>query len=483
MILLALLAVPLLAGIISALARSRHQMETINVAAFGATFLLAIAVAAGVLRDGSISLWDGFLYADALSALVLLLNASVALLCSVYAVGYLRAQGLELPLLRKYYALTPLFVAAMLLVTVANNLGVMWAAIELTTLASVFLVTLYGRVTSLEAAWKYAIIGSVGLSMALFGTIVAHYAAHKLPGADGLAALNWSVLVHNAGQLDKTSMRLAFVLVLLGYGTKAGLAPMHTWKPDAYSESPAPSAAILATATLNCAIYGLIRFYILTSHCLGADFPGKLLLLLGVLSMAVAVPFVLVQKNLRRLLAYSTIDQGGIMAVALGIGGAVAPFGLMLHMTYHSAAKPLLFFCAGNIGQRFKTDLLAGVKGGVLRVLPIAGGAIFLAMLAISGIPPFGLFQSEFLILGAAFGGGHTLSGALFLIFAAALFAGMTMHIAGLVLGPTEEPKSHSYPWRDGAIIALAIVLTAISLWMPAPLLDLIRRAAQVISA
>lgn len=483
MILLALLTVPVAAGAISAAARSRQQMESINLAAFAATFLLSIAVAAGVLQYGAISLWDGFLYADALSALVLVLNAGIALLCSVYAVGYLRAQGLELPDLRKYYALTPLFVAAMLLVTVANNLGVMWAAIELTTLASVFLVTLYGRQTSLEAAWKYAIIGGVGLSMALFGTIVAHYAAHRLPGADGLAGLNWSVLARQAAYLDRTSMRLAFVLILLGYGTKAGLAPMHTWKPDAYSESPAPSAALLATATLNCAMYGLIRFYVLTSRATGAEYPGRLLLILGIFSMAIAVPFVLVQKNLRRLLAYSTIDQGGIMAVALGIGGAVAPFALMLHMTYHTAAKALLFFCAGNIGQRFKTDLLANVKGGVLRVMPVAGGALFVATLAIVGMPPFGLFQSEFLVLGAAFAGGHALTAILFLVFATGLFAGMAMHIARLVLGESEDTRSATLPWRDGAIVGLAAILVVIGFWMPGPMLDLIRRAAQVVTA
>jgi hydrogenase-4 component F len=483
MMLLTLLAAPLAAGVLSLLARRRSQMEALNVGAFGATFVLAIAVAAEVLRYGAISLWDGFLYADALSALVMLLNAAVALICSIYAVGYLRGQGLELAVLRKYYVLTPLFVGAMMLVTVANNLGVMWAAIELTTLASVFLVALYGNVTSLEAAWKYAMIGSVGLSMALFGTIVAYYAGHKLPGADGLAGLNWSELVRQAALLDKTSMRMAFVLVLLGYGTKAGLAPMHTWKPDAYSEAPVPAAAILSTAMLNCAIYALIRFYALTSRCLGAEYPSGLLLLLGIASMAVAAPFVLVQKNFRRLLAYSTIDQAGIMATALGIGGKAATLGLMLHMTFHSAAKPLLFFCAGNIGQRLKTELIQNLKGGVLRLMPITGGALFVAMLAIVGMPPLGLFQSEFLMVGAAFGGGHTTAGLLFILFGVALFAGMAAHINRIVLGSSDEPRGPAYPWRDSAIAALALVLVAIAFWIPGPLMELVRRAALVVAA
>jgi hydrogenase-4 component F len=481
MILIALLAIPLGAGVLSAAARKRWQMEAINVGAFAAIFVVAVSIAAEVLRAGSVSLWAGFLYADALSALMILLNAAIALICSIYAVGYLRAS--EVSEVRRYYVLTPLFVGAMLLVTVANSLGVMWAAIELTTLASVFLVTFYRRATSLEAAWKYAILGSVGLSMALFGTIVVYYAGHRLPGADSIAGLNWSVLATQAGLLDKTSMRLAFVLALLGYGTKAGLAPMHTWKPDVYSEAPVPTAAILSTAMLNCAVYGLIRFYVLTSRCLGPEYPGRLLMLLGILSMGVAAPFVLVQKNFRRLLAYSTIDQAGIMVTALGIGGKAASLGLMLHMTFHSAVKPLLFFCAGNIGQRFKTDLFRDLKGGVIRVMPVTGVALFLGMLAIVGMPPLSLFQSEFLIAGAAFGGAHNAVGALFVLFGIGLFAGMTMHVNRLVLGPSADDPEPVHPWRDGAVVGLAAVVVAIAFRVPGPLLELIRRAAAVVAA
>ncbi len=261
MILAALLLVPLVAGILSYLARRRPAMEKINLAAFAATFLLALLLSRQVLAGGAVSLWDGFLYADHLSALVILLTASVALLCSAYAVGYLREDerngalaedaGTAASKLRKYYTLTPLFVCSMLLVTLANNLGLMWVAIEATTLTSVFLVTFYGKLTSIEAAWKYVIIGSVGLSMALFGTILIYYSGHRLAGSDTLAGLNWSFLAARAAHLDRTTVRLAFILALLGYGTKAGLAPMHTWKPDAYGEAPVPAAAILSTAMLN----------------------------------------------------------------------------------------------------------------------------------------------------------------------------------------------------------------------------------------
>jgi hydrogenase-4 component F len=494
MLLIALLLVPIVTAVASFLARRRAAMEAVNLAGFAAVFLVAVALAARVLAAGTVSLANGFFYADALSALVVLLTASVALVCSTYSIGYLRddqqsgalgddASGEQIAQLRMYYTLTPLFVFSMLFMAVANNLGVMWAAMEITTLTSVFLVTFYGKVTSLEAAWKYAIIGGVGLSMALFGTLVTYYAGRGLTGSQALSGLNWSVLAQHAAQLDKTSMRLAFVLVLMGYGTKAGLAPMHTWKPDAYSEAPVPSAAILSSALLNCALYCLIRFYILTSRCLGAQYPGHLLLLFGLLSMGVSVPFILVQKNYRRLLAYHTIDHAGIMVTALGLGGALASLGLMLHMVFHTIAKSLLFLCAGNVSQHFRTDLFSKIKGGVMRAMPLTGVVFLMAMLAIIGMPPFSLFQSEFLIVRAAIVGGHVLTGVLFVLFGTGVFAGAIVHVGGMILGPRgDAPVAARRPWRDGSLLALASALVVIAFWVPAPLLELVRQAARVVS-
>jgi hydrogenase-4 component F len=490
--LIALPLVPFAAGIASAAARTRRQMETVNLLGFGITFALAPFTAFEVITRGPVSMWSGFLYADSLSALVCLLTASVALLCSVYAVGYLREDersgGFEadeaLSQFRKYYSLTPLFVSAMMLVAVANNLGVMWVAIEATTLASVFLVTFYGKLTSLEAAWKYAIIGGVGLSMALFATVLTYYSGHRVLSAGTLSSLNWSVLAGHAAQLDRTTMRLAFILALLGYGTKAGLAPMHTWKPDAYSEAPVPSAALLSSATLNCALYGLTRFYILTSRSVGPDFPGGLLLTLGILSMGISVPFVLVQKNFRRLLAYHTIDHAGIMVTALGVGTKLGALALMLHMTYHTVAKSLLFLCAGNVYQHFKSDLFEKVKSGVIRALPVTGAVFLMAMLAIIGMPPFSLFQSEFLIVRAAFAEGHYLATALFVLFGTGIFAGALLHVGALVLGEnTSAPAAAGIrPWREVPMLVLAASLVLVGFWLPGPLLQLIRSAAGVVT-
>ena len=241
-----LLLIPLAASVLTALAGTRRAMETIHLLSAVAAFAAALVLAASVVARGEISSWNGFLYADSLSALVLLLTAFVYLACAPYAVGYFRADErdgvVEPAKLRKYYILTPLFCFSMFVVALASNLGVMWVAVEATTLASIFLVTFYGRPNSLEAAWKYAMIGGVGLSMALFGTILTYYAAHQALGTESLGALNWSVLAASAGRFDHTVMRLSFILILLGYGTKAGLAPMHTWKPDAYEQAPVPAA-------------------------------------------------------------------------------------------------------------------------------------------------------------------------------------------------------------------------------------------------
>jgi hydrogenase-4 component F len=496
MILLWLLIVPLAAGPLAFFLRKRSLMEEVNIAAFALVLGLATALGFQVLHHGPVSLWDGFFYADALSSLVLLLSAFVSLVCSIYAVGYFRhdeksgvfqeneeANGRRaINKLREYYALTPLFVFSMVLVALSNNLGMLWVAIEGTTLASVILVMFYERDTSLEAAWKYAIIGGVGLSMALFGTILTYYSAHRALGTETLAGLNWSVLVGNAAHFDKATMRLAFILILLGYGTKAGIAPMHTWKPDAYSEAPVPAATMLAAGVLNCALYGLVRFYILSSKCLGPEFASHLLIVFGLLSMGVAVPFILVQKSFRRLLAYSSIDHSGIMVLALGFGGPLGILGMLLHMTFHAITKPLLFFCAGNIQQHLKTDLFSRTKGGLIHSMPLSGGAFLMAALAVTGAPPFSLFQSEFTILRAGFSGGYLILAMIFTAFLVTIFSGFLVHISNLVLGPDPSvPPPEKCRWKKYSIVGLAALIIVMGFWIPAPLFSLIQNAVGIV--
>ncbi len=480
MILLAVLVIPLLAALLAATAPRRAVMEFVNLGAAGVLFAVACLLAEIAVDFGPVSRWGKFLYADSLSALVILLTAFVWLICAIYAIGYFRreerSENLPLRKLREFYLLTPLFVCTMLLVALANNLGLMWVAMEGTTLASLMLIAFDNRPTSLEAAWKYAVIGGVGLSLALFGTILTYYAVSR-----AAASLDWSELVNQASRLDPNPIRLGFILALLGYGTKAGLAPMHTWKPDAYSEAPAPAAAMLAAAVVNCAIYAIARFGILAGRCLGPEFPSGLLILFGLLSIGIAVPFILAQRSFRRLLAYSSIDQAGIIVLGLGFGGQYGALGALLQMTFHSVVKPMLFFCAGNIQQQYHTDLFRKIKSGLLQNMPLTGAVFLGGGLAVAGMPPFSLFQSEFLVLSAGFQTGHTAAGALAVAFLVSIFAGFLLHFGKMVLGP-ESPAPVAQPAdsRHVAIGALAVILAALAFWLPLPLYRLVQDAARV---
>jgi hydrogenase-4 component F len=486
MTLVFLLLIPVCAGLLCLIARTRRSWERINLIAFIVLVPLALKTGEDVLAQGTVLALGGFLRADALSALVIGLTTFVALACSIYSVGYFRADArankISEAQLRRYYVLTPLFVAVMLLVPLADNLGIMWVAIESSTLASVLLVTFYNQKTSFEAGWKYIIIGSIGISLALFGTIFTYYSAVNVPGAEAHRGMNWSVLAGVADKFDPKAMRLAFILVLLGYGTKAGLAPMHTWKPDAYSEAPVPTAALLGTAFVNCAVYGIARFDVLAVKCLGNEFPGILLAGFGVASILVAAPFILTQRNFRRILAYSSIDHAGIMVAALGFGGKLGTLGAALHMLFHGVTKPLMFFCAGDVQQHFATPYFRRVRG-VIHTMPWTGGFFLLATLAVTGVPPFSIFQSEFTTLSAALAADHGWLAFLFIAGVVTIFAGFLVHMAKMNLGAPRHdspPSVAECPWKFGAMVLVAISVVTLGFWLPQPLYRLVQQTAQI---
>jgi hydrogenase-4 component F len=492
MTLILLLLIPACAALLCLVTHSRESWERLNLLAFAALVPLALKIAADVLTQGTVSALDGFLRADALSALVIVITTFVALACAIYSIGYFRsdarANKITEAQLRRYYVLTPLFVTVMLLVPLADNLGVMWVAIESGTLASVLLVAFYNQKTSIEAAWKYIIIGSIGISLALFGTIFTYYSVVNVLGAETQHGMNWSVLAGIADKFDPKAMRLAFILVLLGYGTKAGLAPMHTWKPDAYSEAPVPTAALLGTAFVNCAVYGIARFDILAVKCLGPEFPGRLLAGFGVASILVAAPFILTQRNFRRILAYSSIDHAGIMVAAIGFGGKLGALGAVLHMVYHGVTKPLMFFCAGNVQQHFGTPYFRRVRG-VIHILPWTGGFFLMATLAVTGTPPFSIFQSEFITLSAALAAHHGWLAILFIAGATAIFAGFLVHMVKMNLGALRPDqfkgsavqRVNECPWKFSAMLLVAAAVVALAFWLPQPLYQLVQQAAQII--
>ncbi len=491
MTLLLLLAVPLAAGLLALGLRSRRALEAVNVVAFALELLLGVRLAATVLAapEGVVVEWGEFLRADALSAWMVLVVAVVSLASALYAVGYFRrdlaAGALGEGRFREYYRLTPFFTAAMVLVVVVNNLGVMWVAVEGTALSSVLLVALYNRKTSLEAAWKYIMLGGVGLVLALFGTVLAYASALGRTGGEVLPSFNWSSLrdMAAAAELDPALLRLAFIFLFVGYGTKAGLAPMHNWLPDAHSEAPSPTSAMLSGVSLKVAVYALLRCHMLATAGLQSEVSRHLLLGFGLFSMVLAGPFVLLQKNLKRMLAYSSLEHVGLICVGFGLNAPLTVLGALLHLGYHALTKPVLFFAAGNIHQRYHVLDFRRLGSGLCRTMPLTAWLLGVAAVAISGLPPFGLFLTELTIVAGAFASHQAWAGVVALIALLVVFCGVLARLAHLVLGPPRGDTGRE-TWVAGNVLALAVPLGALavfSVWLPAPAWRLLEQAAQLI--
>ncbi len=486
-ILALILLVPAVAALLCLLIRSRRIMEVLNIAAFAAVVGLGIQLLRSVLATQVVTECNEFFRADALSAWMVLLISVVSLSTSLYAGRYFRrdlAAGTVSPnRVKEFFVLTPLFSAGMCLVVLANNLGVMWFALEATALSSVLLVALYNRRTSLEAAWKYVILGSLGLALALFGTVFTYAAAIDKHATGSLPSFNWSHLMSIAPQLDPRMIKLAFVFILVGYGTKAGLAPMHTWLPDAHSEAPSPTSAMLSGVSLKVALYALFRFHILTTASLGSGYSRTLLLVFGLVSMSLAAPFILVQTNLKRLLAYSSLEHVGLICAAVGLNAPLTIFGALIHMGYHALAKPVLFFAAGNIHQSCHTLEIRFMGGGMSRLLPITALCMALAGVAATGLPPFGLFFSEMTVLNGGFAAGQTAVSLLLLLAIVASFCGILWQLARVFLGSPKLATPGDARLLDGvpAMGLLLVALLLLSVWIPAPLHDLMYRAADII--
>jgi hydrogenase-4 component F len=483
------LLVPAMTGLLGVLRLPRWLKEANLVGGLAFTLVLAVATAGQFLGGSVPSAFGEALRVDGLSALVLVLSALVGLLSGAYSVGYLRrneARGLVMPWRRREFdCLLPLYVSAMLLVSVSNNLGILWIAAELTTLFSVFLVAFHDRDTSLEAAWKYLVLGSLGLAFALLGTVLL-FASGRGSLGEGMAGLHWTRLVALASQLHPFTLKLGVVFALIGYGTKAGLAPMHTWKPDTYREAPSPAGVLMAVGMLNGALYCLLRIHLIAKAALGPGFSGGLLLALGLFSVAVATPFILIQWNLKRLLAYSSVEHAGIIALGLGLGAEAATYGALLHMTYHTLAKPLSFFSAGTLAQLHGSSDFDEIGPGTLSRAPVASALFLLAVVIITGSPPFGIFFSEMTILKAGFAGPHTVATGVFLSCLVLLFCGFFFQVGRLILGPQPSaPRQAADPERldvGGVVTLLAATLAVGSaFYLPAGLLDLVHAAAQVV--
>jgi hydrogenase-4 component F len=487
MLLTPLLIVPLIAGLACLPVRSARVMSALCVLAFSVTLALGVGLLRQVVAEGAANEWGGFLRADALSAWMVLLISAVSLGTALYAGRYferdLASHAVKPGRVRQFFVLTPLFVTGMFLVVLANNLGVMWFAVEATALSSVLLVALYNRQTSLEAAWKYIILGSLGLALALLGTVFLYAAAVGPHASARLPSFNWSHLLEVAPQLDPRLVKLAFVLAFVGYGTKAGLAPMHTWLPDAHSEAPSPTSAMLSGVSLKIALYALLRFHILTTACLGSGFSRHLLLGFGLFSMFLAAPFILVQKNLKRMLAYSSLEHVGLICAGIALNTPITIFGALLHMGYHALTKPVLFFGAGNIHQTLHSLEFRGIGPGVLKVLPATVLLMSLAALAAIGLPPFGLFFSELTVIGGGIAAGKVTVSVLILVALIASFCGILQQLTRILLGARERAQADAAPGAEGvpAMVLLLGGLLLFSVWLPAPVEKLMHQAAAII--
>ncbi|PYP92587.1 MAG: hydrogenase 4 subunit F [Candidatus Angelobacter sp. Gp1-AA117] len=486
MLLASILFMPAAAAGLVLMFKSRRAATSF---ALGAGILEVLALALAVWRISRTSSLElgKYLRADSLTAFFLVNLGAVFFLVLLYSTSYIRhipAGRFSSP--RWFYSLLFLFLFSIIAVYLAGNLGFLWIMMEATTLASALLVGFYNTEGAVEAGWKYLIVCTVGLAFALFGTIVFYVAAVHA-GLQPEMALQWYALAH-AGKMLANSpalLKLGFIFLLVGYGTKIGLVPMHSWLPDAHAEAPSPVSAMLSAALLNCAVYALIRYDAITSNAIGATFSHRLFIFFGAASVFVAGLLMIVQKDLKRLLAYSSVEHMGIIATGLGLGGFFGIYGALLHTFTHSMAKSLLFFGAGQVREMVGTSKISMLKG-LARQLPWTSAALVVGLIAIVGLPPFGLFVSEFSILREAFSQRHWLAALVLLTTLSIVFAAMTFHFLKVLPGSSQmaESKTAVSDRKGPEFVAMGIcvaVLITLGLSIPAPLNYLLKAAVAVL--
>jgi hydrogenase-4 component F len=482
------LLVPLLAALaaLAPLAPVRARGLGVAIAAGGVGALAcAIAVTVHVSRHGPLEALSGFLYVDSLSAFFAITIALVVAPAGVGSIAYLRAAEergeLSVVQLRLYAVFFALFAALMLGSLETGNLGLLWVLIEASTLASAVLVGLEAKATSLEAAWKYIIVSSFGVTMALVATLFLYYAATPLALSPN-QRLTWPALFAHATLLQHDSLRLGFLLAVIGYGTKVGLAPMHTWLPDAHSEAPSPASAMLSAALLNTGMYAIVRFQAIARPELGR-YTNHVLLVFGFASIAIGALFMVRRGNFKRLFAYSSVEHMGVIAVALGFGGTLGLYGALLHTLNHAIGKCVLFLTGGELVHRWRTRESEAV-GGALTAAPLVGGVLLLGSLAIVGSPPFGLFLSELTIVRAGFRGSAGLAFLLLALLVLA-FVAFVRTTASMATGePTIATDASARQSRTAAVPLLAgmAALLLLGLWIPGGLNDLIMHSIGAIT-
>jgi len=479
--LLILLGIPLLGGLWQAWFGGAERSAEVNVAISLGTFAAGVVLTARVVADGPMLVWDEWFFIDPFNVFLVALTSFVGFTTSLFSRPYMRIEHhhkrINTARLRLYHSMFQLFMFTMLLALLTNNMGILWVAMEAATLTTVLLVSLYRTPASLEAAWKYFILCGVGIAQALFGTILLYFAAEKLLGHGGTALL-WTHLDAVKGQLEPTVLTLAFIFLLVGYGTKVGLAPLHNWLPDAHAEGPTPVSAVLSGLLLNVALYAVIRCKVLVDGAVKTALAGQLLMGFGLLSVVLAAFFLWRQKDIKRLFAYSSIEHMGIMTFAFGMGGPVANFAALLHMTVHSLTKSAIFFSVGHAAQKAGTQVMDDIRG-LLTLSPTVGWGLMLGTLAILGMPPFGVFASEFLVLTTAMKQQPWATPVLLLALGVA-FAAIFTRVQQMVFGEATLKRLPESPALVPVFAHLAIVLM-LGLYIPPYLAQWFKQAARLI--
>jgi hydrogenase-4 component F len=473
---IAILLIPIAAAALFALLPGYRISSRLNVLASGLTFLASLS-----LFFGDHGGRGPYLFVDDLNIAFIVLNTFVGFTTSVFSASYigheLETGRLTPTYLRFYHAMYQVMIGGMNLALTANNIGLMWVGIELATLTTVLMVGIYRTHEALEAAWKYFILGSVGIGLALFGTILVYMAALPVVG-EGISGMVWTVLVTRAAEFDPALINVAFIFLLLGYGTKVGLAPLHAWLPDAHAEGPTPISAVLSGLLLNVALYAVLRFKILLAANPGAIAPGPLMVTLGLVSLLFAAFMLYRRRDIKRLFAYSSIEHMGIITFAFGMGGPVANFAGLLHMAMHSLTKSGIFFAVGHVAQIKGTQKIADIRG-LTQTHPWLGWSLVIGVVAIAGLPPFGVFMSEFLVVSSTFAREPLLAIPLVLGILLALGA-LFQHLNGLAFGEPTGSKAPSEASYVPMVVHFGLVLIA-GIYLPATLVAWFRNVAEIL--
>jgi hydrogenase-4 component F len=473
--LFSLLLAPLGAAIYLAFVPEYQRGARVNVAVSGAVFACALLLLVERPESGS------FLFVDDLNIVFVVLSTFIGFTTAVFSASYISHEievgKLTPPFVRFYHAMYQSLMFAMNLGLLANNIGLMWVAVELATLTTVLMVGTYRTHEALEAAWKYFILGSVGIALALFGTIFVYMSAEPVIG-QGYNAMVWTSLMQHASEFNPHLLNVAFVFLMLGYGTKVGLAPMHAWLPDAHAEGPTPISAVLSGLLLNVALYAVLRYKMLLSANPTAIAPGTLMIALGLGSLIFAGFSLYSRNDVKRLFAYSSIEHMGIITFAFGMGGPLANFAGLLHMAMHSLTKSAIFFAVGHIAQAKGTQKIADIRG-LTASHPMLGWSLVVGVVAIAGLPPLGVFMSEFLVVTSTFAREPLL--AIPLVFGLLLsFGALMLRLTGLAFGAPSESVGEVRASFLPLVMHLSLVLIA-GLYLPPRIVDWFQNVARLL--